>query len=63
MEQERTLLHAIKEAEEEALPCEDCNGTGKIERLEHVTGDNVMPGGYWEGSGIFDPCHCQKGEE
>lgn len=30
MEQERTLLHAIKEVEEEERPCEECNGTGTV---------------------------------
>lgn len=39
--------------------CEFCKGTGKIEVLEHVDGDNVVPGGFYQGSGVFKPCVCK----
>lgn len=39
--------------------CEVCGGTGEVEKMEHVTGDNIVPGGYYEGSGEFEPCECQ----
>jgi hypothetical protein len=40
------------------IKCFDCNDTGEIEILEHVTGDNIIPGGFWQGSGQFKKCHC-----
>lgn len=40
--------------------CEFCYGTGKIEIMEHVTGDNIIPGGFYEGSGIYRKCSCNE---
>lgn len=44
--------------------CPTCGGTGEIEKREHVTGDNIVPGGFYEGSGEYDPCpDCQGGPD
>lgn len=48
-----------EEEDEDQIGCEECNYTGEVEITEHVQGDNVMPGGYWEGTGEFRKCHCQ----
>ncbi len=39
--------------------CDHCDGTGLVEIPEHVTGDNIMPGGFYEGSGMFKKCECR----
>jgi hypothetical protein len=40
--------------------CEMCLGTGEIEILEHVVGDSIGAGGYYEGSGRFRKCDCRE---
>lgn len=49
--------------EEEIETCSICDGTGRVEVLSHVTGDNIMPGGYYEGSGVFRKCECKMIDE
>lgn len=58
MEQQRTLLHAIKEAEEEERPCEDCNGTGEVSVMEAV-----YPGEPHMADVGTRKCHCQVRED
>lgn len=43
--------------------CIHCEGTGQIEILDHVSGDNIMPGGFYEGSGLYRKCVCQIVDE
>jgi hypothetical protein len=58
MNEERTLLHAIKEAEEEERPCEHCDGRGYVDTM-----DTVFPGEPHQANVGTRPCICQMKEE
>ncbi len=47
---------ATKKDEVEKDVCDRCGGSGETEKMELVTGDNLVPGGFYEGSGKFEPC-------
>lgn len=48
------------EQDTEKEVCQECGGTGEIELQEYVTGDNIIPGGFYQGTGRFKPCVCKE---
>lgn len=57
---EKANILPATEAEERECPLGICDGSGLIEKAEFVCGDNIVPGGYYEGTGEFTRCECAR---
>lgn len=54
-EKQRAMLDKELERDEPNV-CGLCGGTGLVEIEEFVVGDNIQPGGFYQGSGEFKKC-------